>query len=468
MWIVLIADIVIKNGRIMLPSKELVSASIVIEDGKIASICSEALTPQADRVIDADGLLVFPGIIDPHTHLGFYNQIEEDFATETASASVGGVTTIINYFRAEGSYKDTFPSAKDAAARSSMIDFSFHLGLINNTQIDELEEYVNRFGISSFKLYLDYKVTGVPVSSAEFSIDDGFVYRALEKIAQIGGNVKACAHCENAEIIRDMTARVAKTDRGLEGWAKARPGFAEAENLKRVLYFSALTNAKIHIVHISASESVEILREAKNQGSKFDAETQIHYLTQTKDSPAGILAKVKPPIRGRKDMEEIWSAVNEGLISTISSDHVPNIKTQKIGRGDVWSALAGFPGSPLVLPLLLSEGVRKGRIGLDKVLETTSYNTARIFNLFPKKGMINVGSDADLTIVDLKKEKKVTPELLKSRSDYTIYEGWILRGWPVMTLVRGAVVSEEGEVVGKRGWGQYHYRYTEKTNHQEP
>ena len=179
--------------------------------------------------------------------------------------------------------------------------------------------------------------------------------------------------------------------------------------------------------------------------ASYYIETCPQYLTHTVDFDS-IKGKVVPPIRSKSDVQSVWSALKNGIIDTVGTDHVANRLDMKMGKGDLWSALAGFPGIATMLPVLFDQGVNKDRISIERVAEVTSYNTARIFGMYPQKGTIQEGSDADLVVVDMDFEQKVTPELLQSHSDYTIYDGWKLKGWPVLTMVRGRVVMEGGQV----------------------
>jgi dihydropyrimidinase len=201
-------------------------------------------------------------------------------------------------------------------------------------------------------------------------------------------------------------------------------------------------------VHIGSTAALDAILKEKEKGrSNYYIETCPHYLTHTTEF-GSITGKVVPPIRSKSDLQSMWSGLRNGIIDSIGSDHVANRLDIKKGKGDddIWSALAGFPGIATMLPVLLSYGVNQDRISIERVAEVTSYNTARIFGMYPKKGTIQKGSDADLTMVDLGLEQKVTPELLQSYSDYTIYDGWKMQGWPVMTIVRGRVVMENGKV----------------------
>ncbi|HEX2014697.1 MAG TPA: amidohydrolase family protein, partial [Nitrososphaera sp.] len=193
--------------------------------------------------------------------------------------------------------------------------------------------------------------------------------------------------------------------------------------------------------------------------SNYHLETCPHYLTHTTDFQ-NLTGKVVPPIRSKSDVQSIWSALRNGIVDTIGSDHVASRLEMKMGSGDLWTALAGFPGIATMLPVLLDYGVNRDRISVERVAEVTSYNTARIFGMYPRKGTIQVGSDADLTVIDLDVQKTVTPELLQSYSDYSIYDGYKMTGWPVMTLVRGSVVMEDGQVDSKMlGHGEFIARH---------
>ncbi|MFW6145503.1 MAG: dihydroorotase, partial [bacterium] len=214
-----------------------------------------------------------------------------------------------------------------------------------------------------------------------------------------------------------------------------------------------ITGCPAYIVHVSSKAGLkELLRHRERGGSPIYAETCIHYLTHTKNSSAGVLAKVNPPLREQEDIDFLWESLANGDIDTVGTDHCLLTRSQK---KDIWSAVPGFPGIAMLLPILLSEGVNKGRITLEKVAEVASCNAAKIFGLYPKKGTIRVGSDADLVVVDLDLEQTVTTALLQSASDFSIYEGWNMKGWPIMTMLRGEVIMKDGKVLNKEGYGEY-------------
>lgn len=271
----------------------------------------------------------------------------------------------------------------------------------------------------------------------------------LEAIVREGSRLhsKILVHAEDpAACSAGVRAGMEKGLSGLKAWSDCRPATSEAESVAKISDLARKYGANLYFVHIGSTAALDaILAEREKGMSNYYIETCPHYLTHTNDF-VSTTGKVVPPIRSKSDLQSMWSALRNGIVDTIGTDHVANRLDMKMGKGDLWTALAGFPGIATMLPVLLDKGVNADRLGIDRVAEVTSYNTARIFGMYPRKGTIEVGSDADLTVVDLDVEKRVTPELLQSYSDYTIYDGWKLRGWPVMTVVRGRIVMEEGEV----------------------
>jgi dihydropyrimidinase len=243
------------------------------------------------------------------------------------------------------------------------------------------------------------------------------------------------------------TTTTSTNSSSLKTWSDCRPSTSsEAESIKKIAVIGRKYGSNLYFVHIGSTAALDaILAEKEKGNSNLYIETCPHYLTHTTDFEK-LTGKVVPPIRSKSDVQSMWSALKNGIIDTIGTDHVANRLSMKMGSGDIWSALAGFPGIATMLPVLLSKGVNENRITMEQVAETTSYNAARIFGMYPKKGTIQPDSDADLTIVDLDLQQKVTPDLLQSYSDYTIYDGWTLQGWPVLTMVRGEVIMENGSV----------------------
>jgi dihydropyrimidinase len=450
-------DLLIDNGVIVVPKGGLFKGCLGITGERIVGMYESSRGISARDKIDAQGNYIIPGVLEPHVHYGYFGSFEEHFDTETASAALGGITTVIPFYRdygAQASRYENFPSMKALAEKNSHIDFSFHLGIISWDQLMNVEKYIKEYGVTSFKFYMAYKgaeakTTGMVGNEC----DDGFLLEAFSVQAKFPKAV-ACVHAENIEIILTLIKKYREEGRdGLGAWSDCRPSIAEAESVHRAITFAKATSCPLYIVHLSSREALEQARRSKVEYPKIFVETCPQYLTLTKDSPLGSLGKVNPPLRSSEDTEALWRGISEGLVDTIGTDHCPNPRETK--TGDIWSARPGFPGSATMLPILLSEGVNKKRVSLERVAQVTSFNTAKIFNLFPRKGTLQVGSDADLCIVDLNLRKRVEAKMLQSQSDFSLYEGWNLKGWPTLTMVRGKIVMKDGGIVGPKGQGRY-------------
>ena len=240
---------------------------------------------------------------------------------------------------------------------------------------------------------------------------------------------------------------------GLAAWSESRPTDSEVKSIKKICEIAREFGTVVYFVHIGSAAAISAIQEERKHGTKIFVETCPQYLTLSHEKQSGYLAKVMPPIRTSTDNEKVWQAITNEFIDTIGTDHVANRLKLKVGD-NVWSSLAGFPGIGTSLPILLYEGVNKNRIDLNQLVRLTSSNAAKIFGMFPQKGVLQKGSDADIVLVDLKKEQKVSSEFFGAFSDYTVYEGWKLKGWPQTTLVRGKPVVENMQVVGKPGHGK--------------
>ncbi len=285
-------------------------------------------------------------------------------------------------------------------------------------------------------------------------ISTKIIERVINNASLLGCTV--LVHAEDYQMC-SCGIREAKTNNknGLGAWSESRSVESEVKSITTVSDMARKAGCKLYFVHIGSQAAMDaILREKKN-GTAISVETCPHYLTLSYESQQGYLAKVMPPIRSKSDTARIWQDVENGNIDTIGTDHVANRLDLKLVGDTVWDALAGFPGMGTMMPILLSEGVNKGRVTLPQLSNLTSLNTAKIFGMYPKKGIIQKGSDADIVLVDMKAEKKVSAELLGGYSDYTVYDGWSLKGWPVKTLVRGTVVAEDFKVTGKPGYGKF-------------
>jgi dihydropyrimidinase len=451
-------DTVVAGGTVVLPDEGPQLMDLAIVNGKIAALLQPGLDMAARQVIQAAGLHIFPGAIDPHVHFGIAMPKASDYYTESCAAASGGVTTVINYDRAKAPYSEIFPQWMQMAVDNFVIDFGFHLGILTEDHLAELEQYVQEFGITSFKFYMNYRGAEKSKFDSDTALDDSFFYRILSKIVSLDQNLRLCVHCENMEITRGLERQDTAAE-GLALWDALRPGYAEAEAVNRSLFFAETTGASVYVVHLSAGESVDQLDRWDLDSLNCHIETCPHYLCATIDT-APDLAKVNPPVRHAQDTDALWGAIERGIITAIGSDHVPRTLDMKRKGGDFASMNSGFPGVNLTLPLLLTEGYRGRNIALHQIARLTSTNVARIFGIYPRKGTIAPGSDADLVFVDLKTERTVVADELMGASGWSIYEGRRLIGWPVRTMVRGETVYADGRILKERGFGQYLARHS--------
>lgn len=452
-------DLVVKDAKLVIPRRGVVEGSLAVDEGRIVSVASDAQFFTADRVIDAKGKYVFPGVIDPHVHYGQkYPDYQLDFqgnvSSETFSAAIGGVTTIDIMHRVSpptSSYLPFYDENKAKAEQNASTDFYFSWTVMDPLHVNELPTYVEKHGITSFKFLLGYKLADNQIRGRG---DDGLLYLMMQAVARYNSNLLTMVHCENGEIISELTEIVKATGSDtLASWTECRPEICEEEAISRVTMMAKRFGLPVYIPHISSTEGVDVIRKSKAVGIKAHGETCVHYLVLDKESPIGSMGKINPPLRDERNINGLWQAIFDGTVDTIGSDNVSVPRQYKIG--DIWSVGIGFPGSAAMFPLMLSEGFHKRGLPLQRIAELTSYNTAKIFDLYPRKGDLSVGSDADLVVVDLKKSVKLTAELLKSSTGFTVYEGMEVTGWPVMTILRGQVIVEDGERVARAGGGRY-------------
>jgi len=461
-------DLLIMNVSAVIPKVGIIDdTNIMIEDGKIKSLVNSANSISASRKIDACGKYVLPGAIDPHVHYGVYTPINDAAKTESRSAAVGGVTSMIRMLRLfDGYCNSNMIKQLHASKGNHYIDYSIHASILRPDQVKDIL-YLKELGVSSLKIYMslgadlnrihmDLEPGTYGISEKQVDMTDELMSSIVKEAARVRSTI--LVHAENPVICSEhMRKAKEKGMAGLEAWSYCRPPYSEAQSIAKISDLGRKSgNTNLYFVHVGSTAAINaILAEREKGRSNYYIETCPHYLTHTTEF-GKLMGKVTPPIRSKSDLQSMWSALRNGIVDTIGTDHVANRLELKMGKGDIWSALSGFPGIATMLPVLLSQGVNEDRIGIERVAEVTSYNTARIFGIYPKKGTIEPGSDADLTIVDLDLEKTVTPDLLQSYSDYTIYDGWKLRGWPVMTIVRGKMIMEDGQVANEAlGHGEF-------------
>lgn len=453
-------DTVIVDSHVIL-SQGMVDKNIVIDEGKIVGLTNDV--PACDNKINGNGLISVPGPIDTHVHYGVYSPINEAAKTESHAAAIGGVTTMMRMLRLGDPFSSSLQDQLDAASENHYVDYALHASVFTPQQINEMDFCVKK-GITSFKIYMnlggeighvymDMPPNSSKLVAANVDVTDEIVEQTVKTAASLGCPV--LVHAEDYESCGCgiQTAREKNQD-GLSAWSESRSPKFEAKAIKTVSKFGRDYDCVIYFVHIGSEQALKQIQEEKKLGTKIFVETCPHYLTLSYEKQNGYLAKVMPPIRTENDRQAVWTALSANQIDTIGTDHVANQLKLKLGGDDVWSALAGFPGIGTVIPIILNDGVNQNKITLEQFVRFTSQNAAQIFGMYPQKGTLEKNSDADVIMIDLKKEKKVTSELFGGFSDYIVYEGRNLKGWPVKTIVRGELIAEDFEVIGKLGHGK--------------
>lgn len=463
-------DLVIRNGMAVVPYTGVIRCDIGIRNGKIASLADTIDSAEAAEVIEARGKLIFPGAIDSHFHLGIYRSMSEDTESETRSALVGGVTTVVSYFRTgqhylnkTGPYREIFPEVLHHTAGRAYTDYGFHIAIMTSQQLDEVDWLVHAQGVASFKYYMFYKglnLTSDSTRGSDYTMSDtydlGHLYLLMQQVAAASkrygqeGRISLSLHCEHAELIRvfiDEVKRAGLT--GLEAYHKSRPPLTERLSMAEAVILADASRCPVNLLHLSSRDAISAASEAKRDYPHLDIrlETTLHHLALTYATAGGMIGKVNPPIRSEDDRQALWQAVLDGRVDTVVSDHACCFEEHK--EKDLWKALPGFGGTALLYPYLISEGYHHRGLSLPRLAELASANSARAFALYPRKGTIAPGSDADLTVIDPGAEVTVAPEVLQSAQDFTPFAGMRVRGWPTHTILRGQIVYADGKVVGK-------------------
>ena len=442
-------DVIIKNARIP-QGDDTVLTNILVKDEKIAGFVERLDGIEAKEVIDAGGHLTLPGCIDSHVHFmyqGFPHR--ENFLTGSAAAARGGITTVVDMpccsvpsVRSVRQLK----LKKELVAPQALVDYAFWGGVtgedVRNGWLHNVKEQAEE-GVVAFKAYMTPSVPTFP------RVTDPEMYEAFVAVAETG--LPIGIHAENFAMCDYFVKKLQREGR-MDGpaWAEARMELAEKVAIELGISFSEATGARLHIVHMSTGIGAKLVGEAKKRGLDVTSETCPHYLTLNYEESMtkyGPLAKIAPPLRTKKDNELLWEGLNNGSVDFIGTDHAPyEIESEKLKRGmNIWTAFPGIPGVETMVPILVSEGYNKGRISLSKLVEILSTNAAKHYGLYPKKGAMFIGSDADFTIIDLNKRWTVDPKTQASMCGYTPFEGVELKGKVVKTIVRGHLVYEDVE-----------------------
>jgi dihydroorotase (multifunctional complex type) len=452
-------DLAVKNGLVIAPSG-LIRGGLAIRNSKILQVGADDILPKARLEIDAEGAYVLPGLIDPHVHIGAADEDEytSQFRSESIGAAVSGITTFMDFPR-HGDILNrrlsVYQRGKEIGGNNSFVDFRFHAFLFTEVHLAEIPDLIKE-GITSLKVLFGFGEEEAKRSGVK-AVDLGFTYRAMEILASYSPLVLAQVHCEQSGIISAVTKRLMAQERNdLSAWAESRPGICEAIDAFAVGLISGKTGCPLYIVHVSAKETVQVIRDLKQMGVKVYAETCPQYLTLTTETPLGISAKTYPPLRHEEDTECLWQAVSDGTIDTIGSDHAVKHRIDR-GETDIWQLSPASRQLGATLPLLMTEGVHKGRITMEQFVKLTSENVAKIWGIYPRKGVLSPGSDADIVIMDPDLEWTLSTENLKTASDFSMYEGRKVRGRSIKTFVRGRLVAEDGQLVAEAPVGKYVY-----------
>jgi dihydropyrimidinase len=457
-------DLVIKGGTVISPWGRQ-KLDIMVDKGKIVAL-GDVGAAKADRVIDATGKMVIPGGIECHTHHenAFQGAVGgDDFYGGSVAAACGGTTTMMDFsITLKGNMPLDFLKKRISMAeeRGIVLDFSFHCCLteINPEILAQIKDVID-YGAASFKVYMIYR-------KEEMMLDDGQLMALMDVATKHGGLVGV--HAENAAIAEYRTDLLLKN--GRTRWTDhpvAKPNIVEAEAIQRAALLAKEMGTGMYIYHMSTKEGVDICRNAHLNNQPLYAETCPHYLTFTEDvynREDGYLYLISPPLRKQADIDALWKGMADKAVKVTSTDHAPftlkekqmNMKWDDQGNiiQEYHTVANGGPGIEMKLPTLIN-GVSNGKLTWEQLVFANSYGAARIFGFYPQKGLIEVGADADIVIVDPEKEVNLTNSMLHMNVEYTLYEGLHYKGWPVMTISRGTVLMENGEFVGPKGHGKY-------------
>ncbi|BBG25091.1 dihydropyrimidinase [Sulfuracidifex tepidarius] len=450
-------DLVIKDAKVF-TSSGYFEGDVGVKGGKIVKIGD--VQEQADRTLDVQGKYVVPGLIDGHTHMEFPFMGEvtaDDFYYGTSAAVGGGVTTIVDFVTPSKGQDllSAYQKWRETADPKVVSDYGLHMIIreVNPTVMEQIPEVMGR-GVMSFKLYMAYK--------GELMVNDGEILKLVREISSHGGVVGV--HAENGEIINELVQEYVvegKVDPIYHYYS--RPDEMEIEAANRVASIASLVKGvTMYQVHTSTGEAVDVMSSYRSRGMSYFNETTPHYLTLTLEAlkrPDGYKYVMSPPLRSDDQRTKLWQKLASGEIYTVGSDHcVYSVSQKRRHREEVPSFHEipnGVPGTETILPLLFYFGVKKGKISMERFVEVTSTNPAKLFGLYPRKGVVQPGADADFAVIDPAKRVKITPDVLHSNIDYTIYDGIEVEGWNVMTIRRGEVVMEEGQITSPRGSGVY-------------
>jgi dihydropyrimidinase len=450
-------ELIIKGGNIVTTTETYV-ADIGVQGEKIVAIAKNLRAASGTRIINAAGKYVFPGAIDVHVHFqlpAFGTVSCDDFESGTKAAACGGVTTVLDFaIQKKGRPIMEAVQARRAEADGKVyIDYGLHAGITDwNPQTQAEVKRVIEAGIPSFKMFMIYKSEG-------WMADDAMLFSALEETAKRGAMITV--HAESAAVLDLLIERYAKEKERWGAYAHtlSRPCFIEEEAVMRAVKWAEATGGQLYVVHMSTGEAAAVVHASKQRKARVYAETCPQYLLLNDEvfkRPDGHLFATCPQVKKPHDNEQLWRAAADGTVQVVATDTCPFTTQQKAAwNGDFRKIPFGLPGVETLLPLMYSEGVGKRRLSVKQLVALVSTNPAKLFGLYPQKGAIAGGSDADLVIFDPTRKLTLRAANLQSKCDWSPYEDWKLVGYPIMTIARGAIVVEEGKPVGEGRRGRF-------------
>lgn len=459
-------DTLVSNARLVSP-RQVIEASIGILAGKIVYIGAEELAPSAENVIDAGGRYVIPGLVDPHVHFGLVGDddptslVQRDWPVESRAALHGGVTSILIMLSQMDSYEPMIDELKAWGAEHSYTDFGFTTIISTEEQIKSIPDLCDR-GVMGFKHFLTAFKGAEGRQIGLNAVTEDLFIRSLKRIAAQGHPALAMVHAEDGDICTYHREIWREAGEDLHAWAGSRPNFAEYGRVEFAATMARELAVPLYFVHITTKEGVDVLQRHKAAGSPVEAEAVIHSLTVPRDAweSVGVWGKFVPPLRGSADILRLWEGLRSGTIEHVSTDHCSHSREEKEAGGgkfgDVWAVPPGISNNlEHWLPVMFTEGVAKGRISIQKMVELCCENNAKRFGLYPQKGALQIGSDADLVILD-ESDVQVDEDFYHGRDgSISIYMGQTLRGRPLITMLRGKVVVDRGQTTGVEGQGSF-------------
>jgi dihydropyrimidinase/dihydroorotase len=498
-------DCVVRNGRVVTPGGSF-DGGVAIDGGLIVAVAADAALPEGRQVIDAEGKLITPGFIDTHTHQGLWFPFPIEIQGQSRLAALGGVTTFVGTDKVTRlgqpfkefatpedvvAYHDLYETAQQAVNANAYVDFALTFACLTDDHARELPSIVEDLGVTSFKFYIgslsgDADRWSAKLGAPAIGFNDGTMYLGFEQLGRVGAPAMAMIHAENRPTMRIFWDRAAATGGNDYATLNATcPGFVEALDIRRAALHAEQTGATLYVVHLTSLEGLEAIEIARKEGANVIAEVCLPWVTtRHDDDPPGIWGKVLPPLRDTPTIEGLWAGIRDRRIQCMGTDSVSmsielketmtqstarlNAAEGKVSRmasavrqegepQNIWTIGVGWTVLSSYVPALMTYGVRKGRVGLERLVEVCCENNAKAFGLFPRKGILRPGADADLNIIDVDRARRPIPSQLvenEAETEYNLYQSEELVGWPTLTMVRGTIVAKDGVIVGSPGYGR--------------